>query len=107
VRGGLHRGSAWIAELPPPFGTRPVVVVTRDLAISFLTNVTIVPVTRTVHGAPTEVELGKPEGMRTDCVASCDNLATISVQLLRHRVGELGPEKLRELNAAIRIALDL
>jgi mRNA interferase MazF len=104
---GLHRGSTWLADLPPPHGTRPVVIVTRDRAIGLLTNVTVVPVTRTVYGAPTEVELGPPEGMRTDCVAGCDNVATVSKNLLRRRLGELGPVKLEELNGAIRIALDL
>jgi mRNA interferase MazF len=84
-----------------------VVIVTRDRAIELLTNVTIVPVTRTVSGAPTEVALGPAEGLRTDCVASCDNLGTIAMGLLRHRLGELGPEKIQELNAAVRVALDL
>jgi mRNA interferase MazF len=107
MRAGLQRGSTWIADLPPPHGIRPVVIVTRDRAIGLLTNVTAVLVTRTVHGAPTEVELGPPEGMRTDCVAGCDNIVTIAKNLLRHRLGELGPEKVRELNGAIRIALDL
>jgi mRNA-degrading endonuclease toxin of MazEF toxin-antitoxin module len=45
--------------------------------------------------------------MRTDCVAGCDNVATVPKNLLRHRLGELGPVKMEELNAAIRIALDL
>jgi len=84
-----------------------VVIVTRDVAIGVMTNVTAVIVTRTVHGAPTEVELGTHEGLRTDCVAGCDNVVTIPKHLLRRRLGELGPAKVRELNAAIRVALDL
>ncbi len=82
-------------------------MLTRDAAIPVLSKVTIVEVTRTVHGLRTEVELGPEEGLRHDCVANCDNINTVPKDGLRKRVGELGPKKTEELARAMRLALDV
>jgi mRNA interferase MazF len=84
-----------------------VVVVTRDVAIPQLTNVTVVSVTSTLRGIRTEVPLGPEQGLDNTCAAACDNIHTLAVELLSRRLGELGPAKLEALNAAIRIALDV
>lgn len=107
MTGGITRGSVWTAAMPDPSGLRPVVVVTRDVAIPVLANVTIVEVTRSVRGLRTEVELGPEEGLRYDCAANCDNIATVPKDWLRKQVGELGPKKLDQLGQAVRTALDL
>jgi mRNA interferase MazF len=107
VTGGITRGSIWTVVLPAPAGLRPVVVLTRDVAFPVLTKVTVVEVTRTIHGLRTEVELGPDEGLDHDCAANCDNINTVPQQSLRKRVGELGPKKLDELGRAVRTALDV
>lgn len=104
---GLERGSVWFAVMPEPIGRRPVVVLTRDVAIPYLTNVTVALVTRTVRGIPSEVPLGAAEGLREECVASCDNIHTIPGGWLNRRVGDLGAAKLDQLGRAVRLALDL
>lgn len=104
---GLARGTVWFAVMPQPIGRRPVVVMTRDVAIPHLTNVTVALVTRTVRGIPSEVSLGAAEGLSEECVASCDNIHTIPGAWLDRRVGALGPVKLAELSRAARLALDL
>jgi mRNA interferase MazF len=107
VTAAITRGSVWTVAMPPPSGLRPVVVLTRDLAIPVLGNVTVVEVTRSVRGLPTEVEIGPEEGLHHDCAANCDNIATVPRGWLRKRVGELGPKKLEELGRAARTALDV
>jgi mRNA interferase MazF len=104
---GLHRGSIWIADFPPPWKRRPVVVITRDIAIPHLTNVTAVIVARSARGLHTEVPLGPEQGLDQKCVASCDNILTMEIDILKRRVGELGAAKVQELNDALRIALGL
>ncbi|WP_141007630.1 type II toxin-antitoxin system PemK/MazF family toxin [Nocardioides humi] len=52
--------------------TRPVVVLTRELARDALSNVTVAPITSTVKGIGTEVRVGSrgapPECRRVDIV---------------------------------------
>ena len=82
-------------------------MVTRDRAIPLLGNVTVVAVTSTVRGLPTEVPLGTPHGLAGDCVANCDTVYTIPKDALGSRRGALGPEERRALDDALRIALEL
>jgi mRNA interferase MazF len=90
-----------------PFGRRPAVVVTRDRAIPLLTQVTVVPVTRTVRGIPTEVLLNGRNGLAGESCASCDNVQTVAKARVGRRRGALGPAELRRLDNALRIALGL
>ena len=64
------------ADLGPPAGRRPVCVLTRDAAISVLTAVTCAPITRTIRGIRSEVEIGPDQGLPERRVISCDNVIT-------------------------------
>jgi len=83
------------------------VIVTRDVAIPLLANITVAAVTGTVRGLPTEVPLGREHGLARECVVNCDNLFTIPKSVLGRRRGELDPESLAHLRTALLIALDL
>lgn len=82
-------------------------IVTREQAIPVLANVTVAAVTRTVRDLPTEVVLGPAQGLSRECVVNCDNLFTIPKQAVGRRRGELDPESVARLRAALMIALDL
>lgn len=101
----MNRGDVYDAALAG--GRHPAVIVTRNRAIPFLRNVTVVAVTSRVRDLPTEVAVGTTEGLARDCVANCDNVFTIPKRTLERRRGALGPEALRQLDSALRIALDL
>lgn len=90
-----------------PGRRRPVVVLTRDRAIPVLANVTVAAVTGTIRELPTEVPVGTKQGLSRESVVNCDNLFTIPKQALGRRRGELDPESLHRLRAALMIALDL
>jgi len=83
------------------------VIVTRDVAIPFLANVTVAAVTSTIRGLPTEVPLGAEHGLEGECVINCDNLFTVAKSTLGTLRGELDPESLDRLRSALRIALDV
>jgi mRNA interferase MazF len=72
-----------------------------------LANVTVTAVTATVRGLPTEVPIGKGEGVTRESVVNCDNLFTIPKSALGRRGGRLSPASLERLRAALLIALDL
>ena len=103
----MRRGDIYWVRFPPPAGTRPAVLVTRDEAYSIKSNVTVVPVTRTVRGIPTEVRLGPADGLPKVGVANADEIVTIPQKLLGERLASLSPAKLKRLDDTMRFALGL
>jgi mRNA interferase MazF len=96
------------ADLGPPAGRRPVCILTRDAATSVLTAITCAPITRTIRGIRSEVELGPAHGLPARCVISCDNIITVSmIDLEPAPVGRLDEAKRFELDRALRYALDI
>jgi len=96
------------ADLGPPAGRRPVCVLTRDAAITVLTAVTCAPITRTIRGIRSEVEVGPDHGLRDVSVITCDSLITIPVVSLDPEpVGKLDPATRARLDEALRYALDI
>ncbi len=100
---GLNRGEVWWVEHPDA-GRRPACIVTRQAVIPVLNAVLVAPATRTVRDIPTEVALGRDDGMLADCALALDNLTTVPKALLTERITRLGPAKLRELCAALSVA---
>ncbi|MGB7804076.1 MAG: type II toxin-antitoxin system PemK/MazF family toxin [Actinomycetota bacterium] len=102
----MRRGDIHLAELPPPLGSRPVLLVTRTAAITVRTAVTVAPVTRTIRDIPSEVPLGRGHGLKQRSVANCDSLQTIPMDALSRRpLGRLKPDELPVLDRALRFSL--
>jgi len=87
--------------------TRPVLVLTRELAREAMTKVTVAPITSTVKGLSSEVRLGPDNGLDHECAASLDNVVTIPVTSLGRTVGFLRPDQERDLAVAVVLAYDL
>jgi mRNA interferase MazF len=103
----MRRGEIWWADLGPPSGKRPVVLLSREEAYAVRTAVTVAPLTRTVRNIPVEVPLDEGDGLSKACVVNLDSIVTIPKRLLASRITSLSPEKLRLIREAIRFALDL
>ncbi|MGH8903433.1 MAG: type II toxin-antitoxin system PemK/MazF family toxin [Egibacteraceae bacterium] len=101
----VARGEIWWGEVPDT-GRRPFLILTRDGAIPVLRSVLAAPITRTVRGIPTEVPLGTDDGMSVECVASLDNLRVVPKAYLVDRICVLGPDRLAQVCAALRDAID-
>jgi mRNA interferase MazF len=100
------RGDLWWCELPE-IGRRPVVVLSRDAAIPRLRRTLIGPCTTTVRGIPTEVLLEPPEDpIPLVAVVNLDSVESVSVGTLVERLGRLSDERMREICAALEIAVD-
>lgn len=83
-------------------------MLTRDAAIEVLTAITCAPITRTVRGIRSEVELGPEHGLHDVCVISCDNVITIPLDDLDDEpVGHLDENTRARLDQALRYALDI
>lgn len=87
--------------------TRPVLVLTREIARPAMSKVTVAPITSRVKGLSSEVRLGPANGLDNDCAAAIDNVVTIPVELLGRTLGFLRPDQERALARALVLAYDL
>ncbi len=104
----VARGDIVWAELGAPAGRRPVCVLTRDAAVAVLSSVTCAPITRSIRGIRSEVEVGPDEGLPEVSVITCDNVVTLPISTLADGpVGHLNLGKRAALDRALRYALDI
>jgi mRNA interferase MazF len=103
----VRRGEVWWADLPPPIGRRPVLLLSRDAAYRVRTSVTVGLITRPIRGIPVEVRLGPDGGMPAACAVNLDDILTIPKSVLINRLTALSPEKMALVGTAIAFALDL
>ncbi len=82
-------------------------ILTRDAVLHSLDSIVVALVTRTVRGIPSEVVLGRRQGLPTQCVANLDNILTVPRERLIRLMGMLDSTKAAELNEAIKAALDV
>ena len=97
-----RRGEIWLAELDK---RRPVVVLTRDPLGRVLHSVIVGPVTSTIRGLSTEVELGARDGMRRRSVVNLDNLQLVPRARLVRRVGRAAPATIERICKAAAEAI--
>ena len=101
-----RRGELWWCELPD-IGRRPVLVLSRDAAIPRLRRTLIAPCTTTVRHLPSEVILepaGDPVPRLT--AINLDSVESVSIAVLVERLGALSSERMREVCAALEVAVD-
>jgi mRNA interferase MazF len=99
----VTRGDVCWVDFPEE-GRRPVLVLTRAEAIPVLRRVTVAQLTRTIRDIPTEVRLGRRDGMPADCVVSLDNVRQVPRALLGEPVASLGGRRMHEVCRALAIA---
>lgn len=105
MAGVVTRGEIRLVTFPAPDKARPALVLTRDSALSYLTKVTVAPITSTVRGVPSEVALGPDDGMKSVCAVNLHNVVTIEKRRLGRRVAQLDSARMREVCAALGFAL--
>lgn len=97
-----RQGEVWWYEVEDK--RRPVLVVTRDVALPVLRRVVVAPITRTIRGIPTEIHLSPEEGLPEECVATFDNLRPALRAHLTDLIGSLGPRRLEICRALAALA---
>lgn len=107
TRGEIYR----TRERVPERGGKPgfYVVVSRPFVAENddVSTVICAPIYSQVLGLTTEVVLGVGDGLPRTSAARCDFLTLMFKSRLTQFVGTLSPEKVGELNRALRVALDL
>ena len=107
----MKRGDLFRVENPSardPKRSRVFVVVSRQLLIdSNFSTVICAPVYTKYHGFSTQVLVGIESGLKHECSIHCDELVSIPKAVLTNYVGSLSADKVREMNNAMKIALDI
>jgi mRNA interferase MazF len=84
------------------------VVVSRQALIdSRFSTVTCAPVYSRRDGLSTQVPVGVREGLKKDSSIHCDELLSLPKSVLTNYAGYVGDRRMKELDAALAIALDL
>jgi len=99
------RGDVWWCELPE-IGRRPVVVLSRDVAIPRLRRTLVAPCTTTIRGLASEVVLEPGDDpVPRRCGVNLDSVESISLAVLVERLGRLSDERMRQVCAALDVAV--
>jgi mRNA interferase MazF len=101
----VARGDVRLYNFAQPDKKRPVVVLTRNSAIGYLSTVTVAPITTAIRSVPSEVLLTEEDGMKAACVVNLHNPVTVVQDKLGKRVAQLSSLRMREICAALRFSL--
>jgi mRNA interferase MazF len=97
----MRQYEIWWATLPPPVGTRPVLLLSRNGAYEYLSRILAVEITSKIRSIPQEVVLGRREGMPRRSVANFDNLRALAVTSLAEQLGGVTSDRLPEVKRAL------
>jgi mRNA interferase MazF len=103
----MKRGEIWWAELPPPAGRRPVLLLSRDESYSVRELVIVAPVTTRIRHIPSEIPSNAEDGLPKPCVVNLDTITTIAKASLQEKLTVLSAEKLKLVEEAIHFVLGM
>jgi mRNA interferase MazF len=112
----MIKGDVYLAEIDSSqgsgeAGTRPAIIVSRDAINATSPVLIIVPITSRINKKqlyPSHVEMKMGEaGLTSDSVVLCEQVRAISRTKLQKHLGHLSIQRMSQVNAALKIALDL
>lgn len=106
----MKRGELYRVRHPKgdPKRSRVFVIVSRTTLLdSAFSTVTCAPVYSVRYGLSTQVSVGSEKGLKHDSAIHCDELLSLPKSVLTDYVGSLSESRLRDLNRALAIALEL
>ncbi len=107
----MKRGELYRLAKPSkcdPKRFRVYIIVSRnDLIATTFPTVVCAPIYSNYIGLTTEVEVDVAEGLKHDSSIRCDELVSIAKSDLTNFIGSLPPQKIQELNQALKVALEV
>lgn len=107
------RGEIWLVNFNPGRGSeqkgiRPALIIQNDTGNQYASTTIIAAITTTLKKYPVTViiEKGK-DGLREPSMVNLAQLLTIDKERLIKKLGQLGTEKMQEIDEAIKISLGL
>lgn len=100
----VNRGEIWLYRFSPPDKRRPVLVLSRQEVIPYLSTVMVAPITSTIRGLPSEVRVGVDDGMKGESAINLDHVQTVSKAQLERFLGSLDSQRMQQVCRALGIA---
>ncbi len=113
------RGDIVTADYPNSSGAgskvRPVLVIQNDYYNTRIANVLIANITTNLKNSNDKahflIEVSRPDGVRSglrkDSLVSCINLATIRIDRIKNKIGELPDQAMQEIEKCLKVALGI
>ena len=101
----MKRGEVRWYVFSRPDKKRPVLILTRDSALEFLGEVTVVPITTTIRDIPSEVLLTRADGMPRECAVNFDHLQTVSKGKIGSLIATLSSSTMQQMRPCLLFAL--
>jgi mRNA interferase MazF len=108
-----RRGEIYLVKLPghpSDIKNRPALVVSLDVWNRLADDVIVVPLSTTLHPAPTHVELPAGEGgLKETSMAKCEQVTTLDKSFLIRGpfAGTINPFLMREIEKAVQRAIGI
>ncbi len=104
----MKRGDIRWYKFMAPDKKRPVLILTRNSILEYLSEITIAPITSTIRDIPSEVFLsGEEHGLMRDCAINCDHLQTVSKAKIGSLITTVCADKIYQIRNSIQFALDI
>jgi len=113
VKGFPVRGEVWLVNWNPARGSeqagkRPALVIQNDIGNEKASTTIVAAISGSVKIYPMNVKLDPPEGgLNRPSIVKTGRIITVSKERLEKRLGQISAEKMREVNLAIKLSLDL
>ena len=85
----------------------PLLILTRDSILEYLSEVTVAPITTAIRQIPSEVFLSKADGMPRDCAINFDHIQTVSKRKIGALITTISSQQSGQVREAIIFALHL
>jgi mRNA interferase MazF len=100
----VHRGEIRWYTFAVPDKRRPVLLLTRDGVLDSLSEVIVVPATRTIRAIATEVVLTPDDGMPVACALNFDHVSLARKERIGPVIATLDEKRWPEVERALLIA---
>ena len=113
MKGFPVRGEVWLVNWNPARGSeqagkRPALVIQNDIGNEKASTTIVAAISGSVKIYPMNVKLDPPEGgLNRPSIVKTGQIITVSKERLEKRLGQISAEKMREVNLAIKLSLDL
>ena len=100
----MIQGDVCLYTFKEPDKRRPVLILTRNAAISNLTSISVAQITTSMRDLESVVWLDESDGLLFACVINLDNIQTVPKHRLSKVITHLSDERMQEVFEAIRFA---